>query len=77
MQNNEFKGRSLAIGDESIAVGRLPGRKQVALYQVRGSVLEPLAYFKTEEKARATIDWLMRLAGAVGATWNPKPPELP
>ncbi len=77
MSESQFKGRSLSIGEESIAVGRLPGRKQVALYQVRGSVLEPLAYFKSEEKARIAIDWLLRLANAVGATWNPQPPELP
>lgn len=63
----ESKWHGWSIGDSpAIHVGPLPGRKSIVLYQIDGSVLTPLAYFRDEdaaEKGLALLDDLMsRLA---------------
>jgi hypothetical protein len=39
----------------NLYIGRLPHRKAVALYQIRGSVLNVLAYFRSKEDALAAM----------------------
>lgn len=34
-----------------LAIGPLPGRKRIAMYHIRGGMLEPLAYFQSEDAA--------------------------
>jgi len=41
-----------------LGIGHLPGLKRVALYSLRGSVLELLAYFRTERAARIALKQL-------------------
>ena len=54
--------KDLLTGEsESIHVGRLPGRKSVALYALNGSVLDVLAYFKSQTAAERALDILDRL----------------
>jgi H2-forming N5,N10-methylenetetrahydromethanopterin dehydrogenase-like enzyme len=50
------------VGDKSIHVGGLPGRKQTCLYVQDGSTIRTLAFFATEEKAVEALEMLDRLA---------------
>ncbi len=43
-------------------IGELPGRKQVTLYTVEGSVIRTVAFFKKEEDAREFMQFMDRLA---------------
>lgn len=50
------------VPSASLHIGRLPGRKSLCLYVMRGAVVEVLAYFANEERARlalATIDEIL------------------
>lgn len=60
----EWHGWS-AMGS-NLHVGELPGRKQIVLYTMthNGSVIHPLAYFKTPEDARTCLDFLDKLAAS-------------
>lgn len=49
-----------------LAIGHLPGRKQVALYQEQQACLRVLAYFRTEEDAQAALDFIDKLATKAG-----------
>jgi hypothetical protein len=54
-----MKSRGLSIGDNKIMIGKLPGKKQIALYEVDDNgVPEVLAFFQSEEKAKKVQDWL-------------------
>lgn len=54
------------VGETSVHIGELPGRKQVVLYEMRngGRVIHPLAYFKTTEDAQSCLNFLDKLADA-------------
>lgn len=55
----ESEWHGWSIGDSpAIHVGPLPGRKSIVLYKVDGSVLTPLAYFRTEEAAAVALSLL-------------------
>lgn len=45
----------------TLYVGHLPGRRSVAVYIVRGSVMEVVAYCRSEDAARSLIAALERL----------------
>ena len=45
-------------GEISLSVGKLPGRKQYALYTTFEAVSEPLAFFKTADHARLVIEFM-------------------
>lgn len=49
------------VTELSIFVGKLPGRKQYALYAEQQGAYTPLAYFVNEEAAGIAIDLLKRL----------------
>lgn len=49
--------------NEAFHIGRLPGRKRVALYLQYGSRSRPLAYFQNEKDALAVIEFMDKLAG--------------
>lgn len=51
-------------GEISLSVGKLPGRKQYALYSTFEGVSEPLAFFKTDNHARLVIEFLRGMYGA-------------
>lgn len=59
----EFIGHGWQLpGGKAIHVGRLPERKQVALYFEVGAKLWPVAYFRAEADAREVLDALDKLA---------------
>lgn len=45
----------------ALHIGKLPGRKRIALYIVDGSVLTPLAYFRDQEAAETAFALIGRL----------------
>ena len=51
-----------------LAIGRLPNRKKLCLYNLTSNVYEPLAYFRHEQAARFMLAWLMRLTAATYAS---------
>ena len=55
---DKWHGWSLAGHDESLHIGALPGRSQVALYINRNAEIEILAYFRSEEMARKMLLYL-------------------
>ena len=54
----------LQLGDKSLNVGHVPGRKNPQLYFLDGSVLRTVAFFRSEEDAIEVRDFLFRLAGS-------------
>lgn len=46
------------IGERSLNVGKLWGRKRICLYEVNGSIVTPLAYFLDEESAKIALDMI-------------------
>lgn len=42
----------------ALHVGPLPGRKSICLYRLDGSVIDVLAYFKSEQQARKCLEFL-------------------
>lgn len=50
------------VGDVSVHVGPLPGRKSVCLYAVNGGALHTLAFFRTEYDAQSCLWFLDKLA---------------
>lgn len=51
-----------SVGGKAIHVGPLPRRKSICLYTVIGNTISPLAYFKTEDDAKALLDILDGMA---------------
>lgn len=60
--SNDFEGHGYRVGDVSLNVGLIPGRKRPALYRLEGSKLWPLAYFKNAEFAREALRLIDRIA---------------
>jgi hypothetical protein len=52
-----------SIRGKSIHVGYLPGRKSCCLYTIDGSVMDVLAYFRSEAHAQACLAMLDQMAG--------------
>jgi hypothetical protein len=52
-----------SIGNRTLSIGKLPGRTQFALYMTEGSGahVTPLAYFRSESKARTALEMLDKL----------------
>lgn len=44
--------------ETTLGVDKFPDRKQKCLYIMRGNVVEPLAYFRSDEKAKQCQDFL-------------------
>ena len=62
-KTEEFSGHGWKLpGGKTICVGRLPERKQVALYFSYGAECWPVAYFRNDADAREVLDALDKLA---------------
>ena len=51
------------IGDTVLHIGPLPGRKQVALYMLKGASMTPLAYFVDETAAKQALEFIGKMLG--------------
>ncbi len=63
---SDWHGWGFSNEKTALHIGKLPNRKQVCLYIIEGSVLEPLAYFRTEESARRALALIEHLLGFGG-----------
>jgi len=54
---SEWHGWQLVDGP-SLHIGPVPGRRSIGLFVIVGSTLTPLAYFTSEDHARAALDLL-------------------
>lgn len=52
--------------NKSLGVGRLPNRKSLAMYVIDGSVISPLAYFKSDEDGEEAADLIKQIALSIG-----------
>ncbi len=68
MSNRKWHGWSIRTASSSreIGVAPLPDRKQLCLYLLEDGSFEPLAYFRTEEKATKCMSMLDALAEGNG-----------
>jgi len=57
----EIDGKRIAIG-----VSEMPDRKTPCLYITRGTILSPLAYFRSEERAMEFLEVLDLFIKATG-----------
>ena len=61
----ESKWYGFEADGQTLCVGPLPGVKRVAMYIVKENVIEVLAYFKSEARAKAALDAITKLAKGV------------
>lgn len=63
LDDEQWHGWSLGrTTNEAFHIGRLPGRKRVALYLEYGSGFRPLAYFENEKDAQMVVEFIDKLA---------------
>ena len=61
MSESEWHGWARRGDNVALHIGELPGRKSVCLYEIDGSVIRTLAFFKDVDKARRALQLLDRL----------------
>jgi hypothetical protein len=61
----DFIGHGWRVGSKALHVGKLPDRKQVALYLDFGGSFHPLAYFRNEQDAQDCLDMLDKIGGGI------------